>query len=332
MLCARRLGVLPSVKTPALPQVGHKPSKPPSARLSSSYEIFPHPALRTPHLINNRAASLFLLPNRHKQQKNREKKHVLISPHCCRLRVADIVLSRSNRRCRTCFATYYSCVAADCPPSFRASDSIGRAPLARVVCAMDQTTSAAAAVSKSRKRRRNHQRTSTGTINSGTPTTLPRVTTAPANLGRAQSKTVSPGPRIASSNRGTARAAAAAARPPVSPPFASSADLDAQISTLNLINMYGYGPVPGTPLLRAKTPPALGRPRCRTRDAPNVTTAVADGTTGEGAVGCGTVTDRNPARNTADKRVERPSRHARGPWMGTKVRYGTYVRTYLYPY
>lgn len=198
---------------------------------------------------------------------------------------------------------------------------------------------------KSRKRRRNHQRTSSGTISSGTPTTLPRVTTAPANLGRAQPKTASPGaPCIVSSGRGAAAAAAgaarAAARSPVSPPFASTADLDAQISTLDLINAYGYGPVPGTPLLRAqKTPPAPGRPRCRTRDAPKnvAAAAVADGTTaGSGsAFGCGTVsiTDRNPttARNsiTADARGgERPSRLARGPWMGTKVL--IYVRTRMY--
>lgn len=202
---------------------------------------------------------------------------------------------------------------------------------------------------KSRKRRRNHQRTSTGTISSGTPTTLPRVTTAPANLGRAPPKTASPGaPWIASSGRGAAAAAGAAgatARSPVSPPFASTADLDAQISTLDLINTYGYGPVPGTPLLRAqKTPPAPGRPRCRTRDAPKnvAAAAVADGTAaGSGsAFGCGTVsvTDRNPptaaARNstintTADTRGgERPSRLARGPWMGTKVL--IYVRTRTY--
>lgn len=202
---------------------------------------------------------------------------------------------------------------------------------------MDQATSTAAVVvSKSRKRRRNHQRTSTGTISAGgtgTPTTtLPRVTTAPANLGRAQPKRPTSGTRIASSDRGAAPAAAA--KPPVSPPFASSADLDAQISTLNLINTYGYGPVPGTPLLRAKTPPATpgpGRPRCRTRDAPNnnaAATAVVDGMAGSSAVGRGTGTDRNyPARNirTADTRAERASRAERGPWMGTKVRT---VRTY----
>lgn len=195
---------------------------------------------------------------------------------------------------------------------------------------MDQTAPAAAAAtaSKSRKRRRNHQRTSTRTISSGTSTTLPRVTTAPANLGRAQPKPTPPGSRIASSDRG-AGATAASVRPPVSPPFASSADLDAQISTLDLINKYGYGPVPGTPLLRAKTPPAPGRPRSRTRDALKSAATVVDVTSGSSAVGSGSVTDRNPARNnTADTRMERPSRLARGPWMGTKVRTASYVRTH----
>lgn len=200
---------------------------------------------------------------------------------------------------------------------------------------MDQTAPAAAAaagaaVSKSRKRRRNYQRTSTRTISSGT---LPRVTTAPANLGRAQPKPTPAGSRIASSDRGAAATAAAAVRPPVSPPFASSADLDAQISTLDLINTYGYGPVPGTPLLRAKTPPAPGRPRPRTRDALKSAATVVDGTSGSSVVGGGAVTDRNPPRNnTADTRMERPSRLARGAWMGTKVRAASYLRTHGCPY
>lgn len=112
-----------------------------------------------------------------------------------------------------------------------------------------------AAVSRGRKRRR-RQRSLAGADATRPPSTrtFPRVATAPANL--APSSTAAATTRAGMS---------AKTRPPPSPAFGDTSELDAQISTLAFIRAYGYGPVPGTPLRRGNRASAsAGGSRCRT--------------------------------------------------------------------
>lgn len=73
-------------------------------------------------------------------------------------------------------------------------------------------------------------------------TTLPRLST-PAP---------SPSPPQHAESANTTPNGDSKARPKTAPqPFTDDSELRAQISTLSLIKMYGYGPIPGTPLLRS---------------------------------------------------------------------------------
>lgn len=84
-------------------------------------------------------------------------------------------------------------------------------------------------------------------------------------------------------------------------PFADNSDLDVQISALNLIRRYGYGSVPGTPLL-PKTA-SVGR---RTR-------AVRDFATSSRAAGSSITPAGKRANASAGNRIKGAPRD---PWMG----------------
>lgn len=79
---------------------------------------------------------------------------------------------------------------------------------------------------------------------------LPRVTTAPGKLD--------------SSSPIHARAITRAKPPPILSqhhPLMDNSELESQINTLSLLHAHGYGPVPGTPLLRSKTAASIGTGR-----------------------------------------------------------------------
>lgn len=160
------------------------------------------------------------------------------------------------------------------------------------------------AVPTSRKRRR-RQGTAAATASPSTTTTeLPRVTTAPASLP-------------------THKGGATLSRrvPPSTPkPFTDSSDLEAQISTLSLIQTHGYGPVPGTPKLRGKA--SNGSPSA---ERFRIMSGARDGATINGAVGQGSATGGRGiarGRSLGGKRPNNVRSHAssrasiREPWLG----------------
>lgn len=149
---------------------------------------------------------------------------------------------------------------------------------------------ATAMPSKNRKRRRRQgtaASTTTSPEASTTTTKLPRVTTAPARL-----------PTHKGSTKLSGRA------PPSTPkPFTDNSHLEAQISTLSLVQTHGYGPVPGTPMLRGKASSTNhGAERFR------IMGGVRDGAAINGAVGQG-----NAATASAAGRIT-----ARGSSSGGK--------------
>lgn len=112
---------------------------------------------------------------------------------------------------------------------------------------MGSTTTAT--IPQGRKRRRRQLGLA---VAEGTPGTFPRVATAPANFAPSSTS-------IAAA--GTVRAGIPGKNQRSSPvAFGDTSELDAQIATLSLIRAYGYGSVPGTPVLRGRTSsPGVGR-------------------------------------------------------------------------
>lgn len=118
---------------------------------------------------------------------------------------------------------------------------------------------------------------------------LPQVNNAAsATLARSQSATAN-----------------TATRPSSPQPFIDNLDLDAQISTLSLINTYGYGPVPGTPLVRGKTASSSGTTGRSGTPVSRDFAAAGDATRGA-----------TSARKRANMRVRGPSQSIRKPWVG----------------
>lgn len=151
-----------------------------------------------------------------------------------------------------------------------------------------------AAVPRSRKRRRRQGTLADCSPSSPCPTTLPLVA-AVANIGPSQSaiSTKATQLRLLQSSTG-------------------DLDLDAQIAMLSLVQANGYGPIPGTPLIRSKTSRFVER--CRTRDlrdSPTSSNLTQSSTVGGSIMRC------NTTGGIRSKKYPRGnSSPAREPWMG----------------